>query len=136
MKTAIHRILHTMVRVKDLSVSVGFYKLLGMKELRREDYPEAKFTLVFMGYGDEANNSVIELTYNYDIESYNHGTYFGHIALAVKNIHETCDQLKSHGVKILRMPGPMKHVASNGEREIISFIEDPDGYKIELIEKI
>jgi len=134
MKKGINGILHTMIRVRSLDASVGFYKTLGMKEFRREDYPEGEFTLVFMGYGEEATTSVIELTYNYGESHYTHGTAFGHIALGVKNIYGVCDHLRDIGIKILREPGPMKNTATNGARDIISFIEDPDGYKIELIE--
>jgi lactoylglutathione lyase len=133
---AIDRILHTMIRVRDLDASVNFYKKLGMKEYRREDYPDGEFTLVFMGYGDEETSSVIELTYNYGDNYYTHGTAFGHIALGVTDIHSVCDNLKSVGIKFLREPGPMKNTATNGARDIISFIEDPDGYKIELVENI
>lgn len=130
-----HRILHTMLRVSDLEKSVSFYcEKLGMREFRREDYSAGRFTLSFIGYGNEEAHSVIELTYNYDNEIYEHGTGFGHIALAVRDIHATCDRLASQGVEILRQPGPMTHTADTGQRDVIAFIADPDGYRIELIE--
>ena len=126
------RMLHTMIRVFDLDKSIEFYtKNLGMKVLRQTDYPDGKFTLAFIGYGDEANNTVIELTYNWDQkEPYDIGTGFGHIALGVPDIYKTCGELEKAGVKIPRPPGPMKH-----GKTVIAFIEDPDGYKIELIER-
>jgi lactoylglutathione lyase len=123
--------LHTMLRVGNLEQSIAFYtKLLGMKELRRADYPDGKFTLVFLGYGGEDSHTVLELTYNYGVEHYEQGTAFGHLALGVPDIHATCEQLRSAGAKITREPGPMKF-----GRTVIAFIEDPDGYKIELIER-
>ncbi|HSV28954.1 MAG TPA: lactoylglutathione lyase [Candidatus Omnitrophota bacterium] len=125
------RMLHTMVRVGNLDKSIDFYtRLLGMKLLRRADYPEGRFTLAFVGYGDEADNTVIELTHNWDTEAYDLGTGFGHIALGVPDIYAACEQLAKEGVKIPRPPGPMKHGST-----VIAFVEDPDGYKIELIEK-
>ena len=126
------RMLHTMIRVLDLDKSIEFYtQHLGMKVLRRTDYPDGKFTLAFIGYGDEANNTVIELTYNWDQkEPYNLGNAFGHIAIGVPDIYKTCSELEKSGVKIPRPPGPMKH-----GKTVIAFIEDPDGYKIELIER-
>jgi len=126
------RMLHTMIRVLDLDKSIEFYnKHLGMKVLRKTDYPDGKFTLAFIGYGDEANNTVIELTYNWDQkEPYDLGNAFGHIALGVPDIYKTCSELEKAGVKIPRPPGPMKH-----GKTVIAFIEDPDGYKIELIER-
>ncbi|MBI3453938.1 MAG: lactoylglutathione lyase, partial [Rhodospirillales bacterium] len=126
------RFLHTMIRVKDLEKSLAFYAgALGMKILRRKDYPDGKFTLAFVGYGDEANTAVIELTHNWGREEgYEVGTGFGHLALAAKDVYATCDRLAKAGVKITRLPGPMKHGGS-----VIAFIEDPDGYKIELIER-
>ena len=124
-----------MLRVVDLGRSVNFYtQKLGMKELRREDYPDGKFTLSFVGFGDEAEQSVIELTYNYGKSEYEHGNAFGHIALEVIDIYSFCESLKSNGVTILREPGPMSFSATNGACDVISFIQDPDGYKIELIE--
>ncbi|MBF0325740.1 MAG: lactoylglutathione lyase [Alphaproteobacteria bacterium] len=124
------RMLHTMIRVGDLDRSIDFYtRLLGMKLLRRQDYPDGRFTLAFVGYGDEQANSVIELTHNWDTASYDLGTGFGHIALGVPDIYGTCDGLTAAGAKITRPPGPMKH-----GKTVIAFLEDPDGYKIELIE--
>ncbi len=130
--TPAFRMLHTMIRVRDLDASLDFYTgLLGMKLLRRNDFPEGKFTLAFVGYGDEANHTVIELTHNWDQkEPYDLGNGFGHVALGVPDIHKACDALAAAGAKIPRPPGPMKHGTS-----IIAFIEDPDGYRIELIEK-
>ncbi len=126
------RLLHTMIRVRDLDRSIDFYtRLLGMQVLRRKDYPGGKFTLAFVGYGDEADNAVIELTYNWDQkEPYELGTGFGHLAIGVPDIHAACERLEQEGVSIPRPPGPMKHGGS-----VIAFIEDPDGYKIELIER-
>lgn len=125
------RMLHTMIRVGNLDASIDFYtRLLGMKLLRRQDYPDGRFTLAFVGYGEEADNTVIELTHNWDTASYDLGTGFGHVALGVPDIHATCDQLARAGAKITRPPGPMKHGST-----VIAFIEDPDGYKIELIER-
>ncbi|MCH7888373.1 MAG: lactoylglutathione lyase [Proteobacteria bacterium] len=127
-----YRLLHTMIRVRDLKKSLDFYtRLLGMKLLRQKDYPSGEFTLVFVGYGDEASDAVIELTHNWGrTEPYDLGTGFGHLAIGVPDIHATCDRLAAEGVNIPRPPGPMKHGGS-----VIAFIEDPDGYKIELIEK-
>ncbi len=124
-----------MIRVGNLERALAFYcGQLGMRELRREDYPGGGFTLSFIGYGDEASNTVIELTYNHAKDSYSHGTGFGHIALAVSDIDALCRQLEKDGVKILRPPGPMTHAAHTGQRDIIAFLEDPDGYRVELIE--
>jgi len=130
------RVLYTMVRVSDLELSIEFYKnILGMKELRRESFTEGRFTLVFIGYGDESTNAVIELTYNWDKDSYQHGTGYGHVALAVNDIYAAVQRMKSLGVNVVREPGPMTHaVDETGEREVIAFIKDPDGYSIELIE--
>ena len=127
------RMLHTMIRVKNLEKSIDFYtKLLGMKKLRDKDYPEGKFTLVFIGYGDEKDHTVLELTYNWDHdEPYDLGDGYGHIALGVQDIYKTCKTLKDGGANIVREPGPMKH-----GNTVIAFIEDPDGYKIELIEHV
>lgn len=123
--------LHTMVRVGDLDRSVRFYTgLLGMKELRRTEVPDGQYTLVFVGYGDETSNTVLELTYNWGIKHYEMGTAFGHLALGVPDIHATCEQLRAAGAKIVREPGPVKFGTT-----VIAFIEDPDGYKIELIER-
>lgn len=123
------RLLHTMLRVGDLDKSITFYtKVLGMKLLRRKDYPEGKFTLAFVGYGDEKDTSVIELTYNWDTDHYNLGNGYGHIAIEVDDVYKACDTIRTHGGKITREPGPMKHGSS-----ILAFVEDPDGYKIELL---
>ena len=120
-----------MIRVGDLERSIAFYTgLLGMKLLRRKDYPGGRFTLAFVGYGDESTEAVIELTHNWDTDRYELGDGFGHLAIAVKDIYSTCDELRSQGVRITREPGPMKH----GDT-VIAFLEDPDGYKIELIQK-
>lgn len=124
------QILHTMIRVGDLKRSVAFYtEALGMKLLRTSENPEYKYSLAFVGYGDEAHHSVIELTYNWDTSSYDQGNAFGHIAIGVDDIYAFCDNLKNKGIKILREAGPVK-----GGKTVIAFIEDPDGYKIELIE--
>ena len=124
------RMLHTMIRVGDLDKSIDFYtNVLGMKLLRRKDYPEGKFTLAFVGYGDEADHTVIELTHNWDTERYDLGSGYGHVALGVADIYRTCDQLRTKGAKIVREPGPMQHGGTE-----IAFIEDPDGYRIELIQ--
>jgi len=127
-----YRLLHTMIRVRDLDASLQFYTdLLGMKLLRKRDYPTGKFTLAFVGYGDESNNTVIELTHNWDqAESYNLGSAFGHLAVGVPDVYKTCERLAAAGVKIPRPAGPMAHGGS-----VIAFIEDPDGYRIELVER-
>lgn len=123
------RILHTMLRVGNLQKSIDFYThILGMKLLRQHDYPEGKFTLAFVGYGDEANNSVIELTYNYGVEAYDLGKGYGHIALGCEDVYATCDKIRAAGGKVVREPGPMMHGTT-----ILAFVEDPDGYKIELL---
>ncbi len=126
------RFLHTMIRVKDLDKSLDFYtRHLGMKVLRKSDYPEGKFTLAFVGYGEESEQTVVELTHNWDQEEpYELGNGFGHLALGVSDIYGTCEALEKEGVNIPRPPGPMKHGST-----VIAFIEDPDGYKIELIER-
>ncbi len=125
------RLLHTMIRVFDLKKSVDFYtRLLGMKVLRQRDVPAGKYSLAFVGYGDERTDSVIELTYNWDQkEPYQLGSAFGHLAIGVKDIYGVCEKLKAEGVKIPRPPGPVQHGTT-----VIAFIEDPDGYKIELIQ--
>ena len=130
--TSKFRLLHTMIRVKDLEKTIDFYsRHLGMKLLRRKDYPEGKFTNVFMGYGDENENTVLELTHNWDQpEPYSHGSGFGHLAVSVPDIYGACETMKAEGVSIPRPPGPMKHGTT-----VIAFIEDPDGYKIELVER-
>jgi len=126
------RFLHTMIRVRDLDASLNFYSnLLGMKVLRKRDYPTGKFTLAFVGYGDETSNTVIELTHNWgQTEPYNLGSAFGHLAIAVPDVYKACEHLAAAGVKIPRPAGPMAHGGS-----VIAFIEDPDGYRIELIER-
>lgn len=125
------RILHTMIRTGDLDRSIDFYtKVLGMKLLRRHDYPEGKFTLAFVGYGDEREHAVIELTYNWGVESYDLGTGFGHIAIEVDDVYVACDEIKRRGGTVTREAGPMK-----GGTTVIAFAADPDGYKIELIGK-
>jgi lactoylglutathione lyase len=127
-----YRLLHTMIRVLDLEKSLDFYtRHLGMKLLRRNDYPSGEFTLAFVGYGDEADHTAIELTHNWgQKEPYAIGNAFGHLAVSVPDIYATCESLAKEGVKIPRPPGPMKHGTT-----VIAFIEDPDGYKIELIER-
>jgi lactoylglutathione lyase len=125
------RFLHTMIRVGDLDRSVKFYtELLGMKELRRRDVPEGKYTLAFVGYGDESSNAVIELTYNYGVEKYELGNGFGHLAIGVPDIRAAVEKVRAAGGKVTREPGPVKFGTT-----VIAFIEDPDGYKIELIER-
>ena len=125
------RILHTMLRVGDLQRSITFYtELLGMKLLRQKDYPDGRFTLAFLGYGDESANTVLELTHNWGVESYEIGTAFGHIALEVDDVYQATDAIKKRGGRVIREAGPM-----NAGTTIISFIEDPDGYQIELIGK-
>lgn len=127
------RMLHTMIRVRDLDKSIDFYtRLLGMTLLRRKDYPTGKFTLAFVGYGDEASNTVIELTHNWEqAEAYTLGSGFGHLALGVPDVYAACELLAAEGVKIPRPAGPMAHGGS-----VIAFIEDPDGYKVELIQRV
>ncbi|PKM44401.1 MAG: lactoylglutathione lyase [Gammaproteobacteria bacterium HGW-Gammaproteobacteria-1] len=123
------RILHTMIRVGDLDRSIQFYtEVLGMKLLRRKDYPEGKFTLAFVGYGDEAQHSVIELTCNWGVDSYDLGSGFGHLALEVEDVYRAAEDIRARGGKILREPGPM-----NAGTTLIAFVADPDGYPIELI---
>ena len=126
------RLLHTMIRVRDLDASLNFYtNQLGMKLLRKRDYPNGKFTLAFVGYGDETNSTVIELTHNWEqAEPYNLGSAFGHLAIAVPDVYKACERLATAGVKIPRPAGPMAHGGS-----VIAFIEDPDGYRIELIQR-
>ena len=124
--------LHTMMRVNDLDESINFYsKIFGMKLLRKSDYPDGKFTLAFLGYGDEKNNTVLELTHNWDQEEkYNLGNAWGHIAIGVENIYEFCRELEKNNVNVTRKPGPMKH-----GNTVIAFLLDPNGYQIELIQK-
>jgi len=123
------RLLHTMLRVGDLEASIKFYThVLGMRELRRKDYPEGEFTLAFVGYGDEAENTVIELTYNWGTDDYELGAGFGHIAIEVDDVYAAVAEVKARGGKVIREAGPM-----NAGTTIIAFVEDPDGYQIELL---
>jgi lactoylglutathione lyase len=125
------RLLHTMIRVGDLDRSIQFYTdVLGMKVLRRRDYPDGRFTLAFVGYGDEADHTVIELTHNWDTKAYDIGNGFGHLAVSVPDAAEACEAVKAKGGKVTRPAGPMKHGTT-----VIAFVEDPDGYKIEFIER-
>ncbi len=125
------RILHTMIRVKDLDASLAFYcDVLGMKLLRKKDYESGQFTLAFVGYDDESKSAVIELTYNWGKSDYQLGDAFGHVAIGVEDIYAACDRIRAQGGKITREPGPMKHGST-----VIAFVEDPNGYKIELIEQ-
>ena len=125
------RILHTMLRVGDLKRSIDFYtKVLGMKVLRKNDYPDGRFTLAFVGYGDEDKEAVLELTHNWDTAKYNLGNGYGHIALEVDDAHKACEEVKKRGGKVTREAGPMKHGTT-----VIAFAEDPDGYKIEFIQR-
>lgn len=132
------RILYTMIRVGDLDRSLAFYsESLGMRELKRETFTEGRFTLVFVGYDDASPNALIEITHNWDDDGYTHGTGYGHVALEVDDIHAACARLESSGVTITRQPGPMMYAPDeSGHREVIAFIEDPDGYKIELIQAV
>jgi lactoylglutathione lyase len=127
-----YRLLHSMIRVLDLEKSIDFYtRLFGMKLLRRKDYPTGKFTNVFVGYGHEDSHTVVELTHNWGREEpYQQGTAFGHLAIAVPDVYRACERLAAEGVKITRAPGPMKDSDLH-----IAFVEDPDGYKIELIQR-
>lgn len=123
------RLLHTMLRVTDLQSSIDFYtQMLGMNLLRRKDYPEGKFTLAFLGYGNEADHTVLELTHNWETDSYEMGNAYGHIAIGVNDVYEACEKIRASGGKVVREPGPMKHGTT-----ILAFVEDPDGYKIELL---
>lgn len=125
------RMLHTMLRVGDLEKSLAFYtEVLGMKLLRKNDYPEGKFTLAFVGYGDEKDHTVLELTHNWDISKYELGAGYGHIALEVEDAYKACDAVRGKGGKVTREAGPMKHGTT-----VIAFVEDPDGYKIEFIQR-
>lgn len=125
------RLLHTMLRVGDLERSIAFYtEVLGMQLLRRQDYPEGRFTLAFVGYGEEDAQTVIELTHNWDTSAYDLGNGFGHIAVEVADAAAACDAVRAKGGKVTREAGPMKHGTT-----IIAFVEDPDGYKIEFIQK-
>ncbi len=125
------RILHTMLRVGNLDASIAFYtEILGMRLLRKHDYPDGKFTLAFIGYQDESEAAVIELTHNWGVEQYDIGSGYGHIALEVDDAYAACADIKARGGKVTREAGPMKHGST-----VIAFVEDPDGYKIELIQK-
>ena len=125
------RILHTMLRVGDLEKSLDFYtNVLGMRLLRRKDYPDGKFTLAFVGYQEESEGAVIELTHNWDTSAYELGNGYGHIALEVEDAYKACEEIKSRGGKVTREAGPMKHGTT-----VIAFVEDPDGYKIEFIQR-
>jgi len=124
------KLLHTMLRVGNLEESLKFYtEVLGMKLLRQKDYPDGKFTLAFVGYGDESDTTVLELTYNWGVTEYNLGDAYGHIAIGVDDIYGTCEEIKARGGKVSREPGPMKHGST-----VIAFVQDPDGYKVELIQ--
>ena len=123
------RILHTMLRVGDLDRSISFYSdVLGMQLLRQKDYPDGKFTLAFIGYGDESDNTVIELTYNWGVDHYDLGEGYGHIAIEVDDVYEAAEKIRQQGGKIIREPGPM-----NAGSTILAFVADPDGYEIELL---
>ena len=123
------RLLHTMIRVVNLDRSIAFYtEILGMALLRRKDYPDGKFTLAFLGYGDEADQTVLELTHNWEADGYTHGNAFGHIAIEVDDVYEACEEVKRRGGNVVREAGPMKHGTTS-----LAFVEDPDGYKIELL---
>lgn len=125
------RMLHTMLRVGDLQKSLDFYtEVLGMKLLRKSDYPDGKFTLAFVGYGDEKDQTVLELTHNWDTAKYDLGNAYGHIALEVQDAYKACDAVRAKGGKVVREAGPMKHGTT-----VIAFVEDPDGYKIEFIQR-
>jgi len=125
------RLLHTMLRVGDLERSLAFYTgPLGMKLLRRRDFPGGRFTLAFVGYGEESETAVLELTHNWDTQRYEIGSGYGHVAIGIDDIYATCSRLREDSVKITREPGPMQHGTT-----VIAFVEDPDGYKIELIQR-
>ncbi len=125
------RLLHVMLRVRHLDTSINFYKtIFGMTLLRKKDYPTGRFTLAFLGYGEEKDNTVLELTHNWDTTDYDLGTAYGHIAIGVDDIYQTCKFIESQEGKIVRPPGPMKHGTT-----LLAFVEDPDGYKIELLQR-
>jgi len=124
------RLMHTMLRVTDLDRALGFYcDVLGMNLIRRKDYPEGRFTLAFVGYGAESDSTVLELTHNWDTDAYEMGGAYGHIAIGVDDVYATCDRIRERGGKIVREAGPMK-----GGRTVIAFVEDPDGYKVEILQ--
>jgi len=124
------RMMHTMLRVTDLDRALKFYcDVMGMKLIRRKDYPEGKFTLAFVGYGDERDSTVLELTHNWDTSQYDMGAAYGHIAIGVDDVYATCEAIRARGGKIVREAGPMK-----GGKTVIAFVEDPDGYKVELLQ--
>ncbi|MBL4782569.1 MAG: lactoylglutathione lyase [Porticoccaceae bacterium] len=123
------KLLHTMLRVGNLDKSIAFYtQLLGMELLRKKDFPEGRFTLAFLGYGSEDDNTVLELTHNWDVTNYEQGEAYGHIAIGVDDVYATCEQIKSQGGAVVREAGPMLHGST-----VLAFVEDPDGYKIELL---
>ncbi len=125
------RLLHTMIRVGDLQRSIDFYtQVLGMKLLRKTDYPGGRFTNAFVGYDDESRAAVLELTHNWDTKSYDMGTGFGHVAVEVEDAYKACDEVRKRGGRVTREPGPMKHGTT-----VIAFVEDPDGYKIEFVQR-
>ena len=125
------RILHTMLRVTDLERSLDFYtQVLGMRELRRRDFPEGRFTLAFVGYADESEQAALELTHNWDVDHYDLGDAYGHIAFQVDDVYAACDRIRAAGGTVTREPGPMKHGTT-----VLAFVADPDGYKIELLAK-
>jgi lactoylglutathione lyase len=125
------RLLHTMIRVGDLDRSIAFYtEVLGMRLLRRTDYPSGRFTNVFVGYDDETKAAVLELTHNWDTQSYDHGNAFGHVAVEVEDAAKACDEVRKRGGTVVREAGPMKHGTT-----VIAFVEDPDGYKIEFVQR-
>jgi lactoylglutathione lyase len=125
------RMLHTMIRVGDLQRSIDFYtQVLGMRLLRKTDYPSGRFTNAFVGYDDEAKTAVLELTHNWDTSQYDHGTAFGHIAVEVEDAYKACDEVRRRGGSVTREAGPMKHGST-----VIAFVQDPDGYKIEFVQR-
>ena len=124
------RMMHTMLRVTNLDKALDFYcNVLEMKLIRRKDYAEGRFTLAFVGYGDEMNSTVLELTHNWDTDAYEQGSAYGHIAIGVDDVYATCDRVKAKGGKVIREAGPMK-----GGRTVLAFLEDPDGYKVEILQ--
>lgn len=123
------RLLHTMLRVGNLDKSIAFYRdVLGMELLRRKDFPDGRFTLAFLGYGPESDNTVLELTHNWDTEDYDLGEGYGHIAIGVDDVYGACERIRDAGGRVVREPGPMKHGST-----VLAFVEDPDGYKVELL---